>query len=282
MYVVAIAELASGGGAGAYRESAGPEASRAAGEAIGREAVALAADLGTTAYEERLNLAAGLPAIILTTPDLERARALLARVRARGHVALACDSAQVVPSTAMVELKRFRFADDALVQEDPAGERLPWSDVLALLRATHRTRTETQGAVAEKRFALGRALATGGLVLSKTVTHSTANAAQEQEPVLYLFRRSGGPPWLLRESGTHYTALGAAMAATSLPNFLATIDELRRRAPGATFDERLATLRKVPERIVLAVSGGTRTAALSSDGGVDLLAHLIAQRIAGR
>lgn len=64
VYVVALAELAT---------------------PIEDEAAALAAHLGTTLYEERLNLNGGLPAIVLRTADRKEAATLLAAVRSRGH-----------------------------------------------------------------------------------------------------------------------------------------------------------------------------------------------------
>ena len=50
---------------------------------IEAEAAALAAHLGTTAYEERLRLNAGLPAVVLRTVDKKAATDLLASIRAR-------------------------------------------------------------------------------------------------------------------------------------------------------------------------------------------------------
>src|SRR2546425_6978104 len=104
MYVVAIAELA-------------PATSLEA------EAAALAADLGTTAYQERLNLVAGPPAVVLATADAERARSLADRLHARGHGALVVDGAQVVAAGAMVELRSFRIEEEALHAGDPADAR---------------------------------------------------------------------------------------------------------------------------------------------------------------
>ncbi len=254
MYVVAIAEL---------------------GGSVDAEAAALAAEGGTTAYEERLNLIAGLPAVVLTSPDAARAQQRLDRVQRRGHGALIVDAAAVVPSSVMVEARRFRLEADALCAGDPADSRLPWSEVTVLVRAVHRTLTAS-GAIRERKFSVGRALATGGLITSKTTVRQASSTRQEQEHVLYLFRRRGATPWILRETGTFYTALGSAVAPSSLQNFVATIAALRDRAPGAIYDERLTAVRRVPERLARAVSGAGQSTALSSESGIDLLAHLVA------
>jgi hypothetical protein len=86
---------------------------------------------------------------------------------------------------------------------------------------------------------------------------------EHREQVLYLFRRSGEAPFILRERGAIYSGLGADTAPTAFENFQRTIRRLRERAPDAAYDERLMTARTV------------RGIADGSDAA-DLLAYLIA------
>jgi hypothetical protein len=223
--------------------------------AIDAAAAALARALGTLPYDERRKLAPGLPAVVLTTADAARAEALAATLRAAGHQVIACASEAVVPSSGMISLKRFALDDDALVA---GNERLPWGDVAVLVRAVERRRVETTTTVKEKKTDLVRAVVTGGLVRSKTTTRTETVRSDESEPVLYLFRGSGQTPWILREQGTRYEALGARLQPTAAPNFVTTVAELRARAPRARYDERLVARR------------GT------SPEELDLLAHLVA------
>ena len=137
MHVVAIASLATPPGAS---------------DPIAAEAKALADDLGTTAYEERLKLVTGLPVIVLTAADPARARGtLLAKVRARGYKAFCVDAAEVVGSGDMVLVRRFAFEPDALVIVD-SGERLPFDDLRAILRAMHSKHTRSRTEVTTKKF----------------------------------------------------------------------------------------------------------------------------------
>jgi len=249
----------------------------------------LAADLGITPYEARLYLLPGLPAIALLTPEKSRALDLLGRLRARGHDALAFDASAVVTSQDMCAVRRFRFDDDALENETPAIRRLPYASVLVTLRATHHTRVETTTEEKSRKFSAGRALLTGGLVMTKSTTTSSTTRNESRQEVLYIFRNDNEPPWLLRESGAKYDRLGEHMAATEHANFLNTVSLLRARAPHAIADDRLVG-RKVPERIaqvaVQSMARG-RTIETSSEAGMDLLAHLLAMwhakrsRIAG-
>jgi len=261
VHIVALAELAT---------------------SIEAEAAALAQDLGTTAYEERLKLAAGLPAIVLTSAEAGPAQALIARLRARRHVVVACDASAVVPSHAMVPLRRFAFEPDALVALDLPGSagapeaRLAYAEILGIFRASHQTRTETRAEGTSKQFSAGRALLSGGLVLTKSVTREEKSVSQEREQVCYLFRAGGGTPWLLRERGTQYAGLGAALGPSSAQNFVATMTRLRQLAPSALYDERLMNPRNAPSRPIRTGAGSAETVGVSSVGGVDLIAHLMA------
>jgi len=231
-------------------------------------AASLAAALGTLAYEERLKLAAGLPSVVLMTPDAARAAALVGALAAKGQPALAFASSEVVAASDMVTLKRFAIEHDALVAN--GGEaRLPWASVTALVRATDRRRVESTTVVTEKKFDLARTVMTGGLVRSRTASRELTTHADDAEPVLYLFAGDGARPWLLREQGTHYEGLGDRLSRTAPANFIATVAELRARAPHARYDERLVTRRR-PVAAAAAVPGK-----VTSPHDLDLLAYLV-------
>ena len=254
MFVVAIAELKG---------------------TVDAEAAALGADLGVTPYEARLLLAGGTPAVLKTTPDKALALDLLARVRARGHGAVACDASAVVGSGAMVSMRRLRLGEQAVTLDDRPGESLPYDDVLALIAAVHRRRVDTATQTRETKLSVGRAVMTGGMAFTKTVKTDTRSAAEERESVLYVFRRSGATPWILQENGTSWAGVGGALAPSVGENFRLGVERLRALAPGAAFDDRLLT-RRAPERASLSGGAGTTTVTTSSDAGMDLLAHLVA------
>jgi hypothetical protein len=98
--------------------------------------------------------------------------------------------------------------------------------------------------------------------------------------VLYVFRRSGGTPWILREHGGHWAGLGCPLAASSIENFRLAVGLLRGRTPGAVYDDRLRSRKTSPERMETTSTKGARTVETSSEGGIDLLAHVLALWIA--
>jgi hypothetical protein len=240
---------------------------------------ALGVDMGATAYDARLLVAAGTPAIVRTTPDRALALDLLTRLRARGHGAVACDATAVVAAADMVAIRRPRLEGDAIAIDDRTNDRLPYDDVLALVPAVHRRRIDAATQTRETKVSMGRALLTGGMSFTKTVKTNTHNATEERDGVLYVFRRSGALPWILREHGTGWGALGLPLAPSESENYRMALAALRERTPGATFDDRLMK-RKAGERSALSGGGGNTTVKTSSEGGVDLLAHLLAMWIA--
>jgi hypothetical protein len=229
----------------------------------------LADDLGTTPYELRLLINAGLPAVVLATVDENRARAAVAAVIRHGHVSIACQRSEVVPSASMTQLRDFRLAPEGLVADTGSSDRLAYQDIAVLLRATHKTTTETIEQVKERKLRPVMALATGGLVLSKTVKREVATRTEAREQALYIFPRSGASPWLLRERSARYGGLGVELRPSSLDNFARTVQRLRERAPGAAYDERLMS-----GRPIRGVAEGVEA--------TDILAHLLALQLRGR
>jgi hypothetical protein len=203
---------------------------------VDAEAKALSADLGTTAYEERLKLVAGFPAIVLATTDVDAARALVGKLRARKHRALLCRVSDVVRASKMAQMQNFRFDDDGL---ESGQERMPWADVATLVRARHQRQVGTTKTVKQKKFDATRAVLTGGLITRKTEKREVSATTEEVEQVLYLFRASGDTPWILREHSTNYSALGAALTPTATRNFAIVVELFRNRASHAVFDDSL-------------------------------------------
>lgn len=241
------------------------------------EAAALAADLGTTAYEARMLLAPGPPAIVRSTPDKAAALGLLAKVRARGNGAVACDASAVVASGDMIAMRRFRLEADAIALDD-RPDRLAYDDVLALLAAVHRRRSDAHTETKSKKFSATRTLMTGGFAMTRTEKKTTHAAHEDRESVLYVFRRGGATPWILRETGTSWAGLGRAPAPTQTENFRVAVAVLREKSQRASFDDRLVSRKAAPERTAVAAAGSasSRVVSTSSEAGVDLLAHLLA------
>jgi hypothetical protein len=256
MYVVAITRWASS-----------PE----------EEARALAPVLGVAPYDLKLRLGGPLPVVVTREADAARARELLQLMRTRGHGAIGCDLAYVPSSEQMPAPRSYRLEDEAFVGLDPAwGERaVRYADLLGLVHASAATLEESTAVTQSKKFSLGRAVLTGGLVMRKKTTSERRDSSEQREQVLYLIRQDGRDPMILREQRLRHQGLGARAKPTSPENFATLITLLRERAPGALFDDRLFTR---PRRATTTSVSGTaadRLAASSNASDNDLAAHLI-------
>jgi hypothetical protein len=229
----------------------------------------LASELGMLAYELRLVLNAGFPAVVLASADEAAARRAFAAVERLGHAAVVCDRRDVVASAAMTTLRAFEFAPDALIAHAGSADRLPYDEIAVLVRAMHRRTTETVEKIKERKFRPGMAIATGGLVMSKKTTREVVTRTDQREQVLYIFRRSGASPWILRERSALYGGLGADLRPSSFESFAATVARVRMSAPGADYDERLMN-----SRPIRGVAVGVEAA--------DIYAHLIALHLQSR
>ena len=240
---------------------------------VEEEAPQLAADLGMTPYEAGLLLRLPPPVPILRTEDRARAVELVTKLRARRHDVVACDAGAVVASDAMTPVRSFRLDEDAFVVSSAGtSTSVPWDDIVALVRAVHRTSSEHVEKSEQRKLSLGRAAMSGGFLMTKTVTKTAKHTVEEREQVLYVFRQ-GGAPMFATISRTRYEGLAAALRPSQIENFNTLVRTLRERAPQAVYDERLLAPRPGIERVRAGTAG---TVSASSSEGVDLLAHLIA------
>ncbi len=240
------------------------------GSTPAEEAEALAPEVGASSYDLRLKLAGLLPAVVLRTPDHEQAISVLLGLRRRGHGAVACDLSAVVPSTAMVAVRRFAFEPDALRADEASEERLPYADMHALIHAVHVTEHDLLEVHRETSVR-------GSVSLRETMR-------REEAPLhaLYIFPGDGGTPWILHESEARYAGLPGPRLPTQHQSFLATIRALRERAPGAPFDERLAEHPRPPSHFTHAFRRADTPETRWDDHGADLVAHLLALWFAQR
>lgn len=246
-------------------------------EGLASEVSALAPLLGVGAYELRLGLSAPLPVVLLETEDAERARSLLAALRARGHGAVACDASHVAQSSDLLQPKTFGLEPDALLFAAPGREptRMSHADVLALILATLVVDQESTQELREKKLSLGRAALTGGLVRSKTTTVTARSATRETERVLFVLHRAGRGHVLLRETRLHYTGLGPRMGKSATESFTTLVGVLRSALPQAPYDDRLLKPR-AGSSLRLSRTSSSSSVTTSNEREVYLCVHLLA------
>ncbi len=245
---------------------------------VEQELAALVPLSGLGAYDLRLRLAGPLPVVFRQLDSAEGAREVLAALRQRGHGVVACDLDYVASSDRMTAPRSYELGPDALVVRHPAwGERaMPYGELLALIRATAAKVEQSSSTTKQKKLSLGRAAMTGGLVMRKATTSHERAEVEEREQVLYLIRKTGREPMILREHQLRHQGLGDQVKPTSLENFTTLVALLRQQAPHALYDDRLVSHRRKSSMTALAGTAADQVASSSNASENDLAAHLIA------
>jgi len=241
------------------------------------DAPLLASWLSLAPYDFLMRARSGLPALIGAFAEAAPANDLVAKLRARGYGAVVCQSADVPGANRQIHVREFQFSTDNLSGLDDAARPfdIRLSQVVALIRATSIVASESNTTTQTSKFALGRALATGGLMMKKKVEVASSATSEDRESVLYLFTRSQPEPLLFRETHLHYQGLGAALKPVSSQNFLTLVQLLRAGAPRALYDERfLKQKRKVGISAVVAVGKDTSISSSNASDN-DLAAYLL-------
>ena len=117
-------------------------------------------------------------------------------------------------------------------------------------------------------------------MMTKKVKGEARSLESARCGVLYLFRRTGKTPWILRETGTSYAGLGAEIGHSQVQNFGTTVRLLRERMPQTPFDERLVTMKRI--RQGEAISRPGISVESSTVPWTDLLAHVVAYSVSQR
>ena len=210
----------------------------------GKEGLAdkLAAALGSTTFEalSRLRSPGNGPLVVAVFSDGEPAGRLVERLRAGGFHATQLSAAEIAAEAGRPSVGRFSLEDETIRTKLPGGGgvEVPYRDIEVLLRGTSIVRSTSSVATNTRSFSPGRAVLSGGLMLTKTTksVKETTSEARESFVVLYA---ADGISLGFYENSIAYDLLGQARQPTSAANFAYLVGELRRLSGRAVYDERL-------------------------------------------
>lgn len=109
-----------------------------------------------------------------------------------------------------------------------------------LLRGTSIVRTSETEVEKSRKFSIGRAVLSGGIVVSKTSKKTREEITEQREGFLHLYVGEDRVV-VFRETALDYSSLGPLLKPTRSANFAFIVAELRKRCPGAVYDETLLT-----------------------------------------
>ena len=144
---------------------------------------------------------------------------------------------------------------------------LAYREVDLLLRGVRIDERTELKTTEQRKFSAGRALLSGGLILTKKSRKLEQVTSEERDDFLHLYSE-GRPPLVFRASAVNYQGLGPALQPSTAANFTYLVGALRRSSSQAVYDERLAN-RQARARVL----GPALTENL--DVAVSLLAHVL-------
>lgn len=233
---------------------------------------------GIAVADVRLRCARPLPIALCRAPDAQIARNIVAEIRKMGHGAMECDADEVIASSSMFFPKTFAFEEEAIMLEDQAKRtrRLTHPEIMALVHAALTTEEQKTISSTEKKFSAGRAILTGGIMLTKKVEKIRQETAEEYEQVLYIYPITCEDPILLRQNHILYSGLKDKIGRSSMESFANLIAALRRSAPGALYDNSLLLHRRKADITYQNKSGSVKSVERSNASETDLAAYVIA------
>lgn len=202
---------------------------------------ALADLTGRTPYEcrPRVQVPGGGPAVISTHPDAAAANAFAGQVRAAGFHPTVLDAAAEKARLRACSAHGFSLDGDALELADRHGRAvaIPYDTIDRLVRGTAVSQTRHTETTKERSLSVGRAILSGGLVMSRTksVEHTSTTTSSTGFLAVY----AGAELVWLAENELDYRSLGSAMQPARAANFLRVVGEIRSRGSAASWDDRL-------------------------------------------
>jgi hypothetical protein len=211
-----------------------------AGDAL---AVRLAAVLGRTLLEARSRVSQpeGGPSVLATFSERPAAEAYAEELRSRGFAVLVLPPEAVETEKDRFLVRSFELGPDALTARSrQEGIEVPWPEVRLLLRGVVRMERKRTQTVQRRELSLGRAVMTGGLMVTKPVKETKSEVQVENEGFVHLYP-AAGPPLVFRQTDLNYAGLGSGLQPSMAANFARLVAALREASPRAVYDERLAT-----------------------------------------
>jgi hypothetical protein len=210
-------------------------------ETLARE---LAEVLGASVYDARLRIRAaeGGPGVAAVFPTREEAQACSRFLREKGIQTVVLDPERIETDSRRFLVRSFAFGCEGVEVISRLGEALeiPFADVDLILRGTAINQQTELETVREKKFSLGRAVMSGGLVMTKATKTTQESTSEKRENFLQIYA-GALPPIVFRESALLYDSLGPVMKQSRQLNFNFVAQELKENCPAAVFDDRLMT-----------------------------------------
>lgn len=188
----------------------------------------------------RLRAQGNGPFIVRLFAEHEQADRLASRLKSVGFHTVVLSPVDIEAETRRLIVKKFSLGEQHLHArlKDGSDITAAYRDIELILRgAKIASRTEIE-TTKQRSLSLGRAVLTGGIVLTKTEKIVNETTTAEREGFLSLYSGNKTIIYFL-ENALAYDSLGSAMKPSRSANFAYLAAELRSRCPHAPYDDRL-------------------------------------------
>lgn len=213
---------------------------------------ALATALGTTAYDARVRLSVpgNGPIVVAISGEDGAVEKIAERLRSEDFEAIVLNENEIETGPSRFVVRKFSLNDKEIVVESRDRQSLDinYSDIDLILRGTCIEVSSVTETVKKKKFDLGMAVLTSGLIMKKTIKVKREVTTEEREGFFNLYCKNG-PTMVFFENDLAYDSLGPALQPSRMANFAYLLAELRQRQPDAVFDDRL--LRRADQALLL-------------------------------
>ena len=218
--------------------------------ADGSRAPALAAVLGGTVFDVRHRVVSPGPCVVGTFGDASDARALARRLDEAGFPALVRDVDAINGADIWSPVRSFAIGAESLTvsRRDGASYEVPWAAIHLVVRGTGIDIETSVETVKGKKFSMGRAVVTGGLVRNKKTKTEHTTTSQVREGFMHIYA-AGKPISVVVETAVDYGGLGDQLQPARAANFVTLLDVIRSRAPRVVYDDRM--LSRVGQSVLL-------------------------------
>lgn len=188
--------------------------------------------------EVRLKLMGTMPRVLCVDADETRLQNCVRQLETIQVRALTCDSDVVPNDRERLVAKTLAFGASGLRvnENDSGGEDCPYSAIELVQRGTREHDETVVTESTHRKFSMGKALASGGLLLSSKVKTTSVQHKHKAERFILLQRRDGEPEIILYERRLDYRFLGARMDPSSFTNLETVLGELKSKLGNTPID----------------------------------------------
>ena len=189
-----------------------------------------------------LRLAGTPPRILLNDSDGAAVRAAAEALEAAGFIVVTCEPGDAPSDRDRVMARSLELGPGGMVAVDGLEHRHPCPPgAIDLIQRGIRISIGSETVkTTERQFTPGRALMSGGLMVSKKVDKTSVKRTETREAFVVVQRGDGEPEIILYERRLHYRFLGPEMQPSSFGNLERTLARVRQGAPAAPLDDRVA------------------------------------------